>query len=117
MATAALLIGCNSLQTAVADGETRTLSFHHLHTGENVTLTFKREGRYDDAALNKLNWFMRDWRREEQTRMDPHLIDLLWEVYHDVDAKDPIQIVCGYRAPETNAMLRALPACRSPCRR
>src|SRR6202040_359812 len=38
--------------------------------------------------------------------MDPHLLDLIWEVYHEVGAKEPIQIVCGYRAPATNAMLR-----------
>jgi len=39
----------SSLQTAVAEGDTRTLSFHHLHTGEDITITFKRDGRYDDA--------------------------------------------------------------------
>jgi hypothetical protein len=39
--------------------------------------------------------------------MDPHLIDLLWEVHREAGSKVPIQIVCGYRAPATNAMLRA----------
>ena len=38
--------------------------------------------------------------------MDPHLIDLLWEVHREVGAKEPIWIVCGYRSPGTNAMLR-----------
>ena len=38
--------------------------------------------------------------------MDPHLLDVVWEVYREVDAKVPIQVVCGYRAPATNAMLR-----------
>jgi hypothetical protein len=38
--------------------------------------------------------------------MDPHLIDLLWEVHREVRAKEPIWIVCGYRSPETNTMLR-----------
>ncbi len=96
-----------ALQTAVAEGDTRTLSFHHMHTEEDITITFKRNGRYDDAALKKLDWFMRDWRREESTPMDPHLFDLLWEAYREVDGKEPIQVVCGYRSPETNAMLRA----------
>ena len=27
--------------------ETRTLSFHHTHSDENLTVTFKRDGRYD----------------------------------------------------------------------
>jgi uncharacterized protein YcbK (DUF882 family) len=102
-----LLGSHNSLQTAVAEGDTRTLSFHHLHTGEDITITFKRNGRYDDAALKKLDWFMRDWRKEQSVSMDPHLFDLLWEAYREVDATAPIQVVCGYRSPETNSMLRA----------
>jgi uncharacterized protein YcbK (DUF882 family) len=78
---ATILLGANaSLQNAVAEGDTRTLTFHHLHTGEDITVTFKRNGRYDDAALKKLDWFMRDWRKEQSTSMDPHLFDVLWEV-------------------------------------
>ena len=102
-----LLMSANSsLQNAVAEGDTRTLTFHHVHTGEDITVTFKRDGRYDEAALKKLDWFMRDWRKEQETHMDPHLFDLLWEVNRDVGGKEPIQVICGYRSPGTNAMLR-----------
>src|SRR5262245_16104339 len=101
-----MLCANNSLQNASAEGDTRTLTFHHLHTGEDISITFKRNGRYDDAALKKLDWFMRDWRREKSTRMDPHLFDLLWEAYREVGATQPIEVVCGYRSPETNSMLR-----------
>jgi hypothetical protein len=38
--------------------------------------------------------------------MDPHLFDLIWDVYREVEATEPIAIVCGYRSPGTNAMLR-----------
>ena len=38
--------------------------------------------------------------------MDPHLIDLVWEVQREAGSKEPIWVVCGYRSPETNAMLR-----------
>jgi uncharacterized protein YcbK (DUF882 family) len=101
-------LGANdALQTAVAEGDTRTLSFHHVHTEETITVTFKRNGRYDEAALKKLDWFMRDWRREESTHMDPHLFDLLWEAYREVGATDPIDVICGFRSSETNSMLRA----------
>ena len=78
---------------------------HHLHTGEDITITYKRDGQYDEAALEKLNWFLRDWRRNEATRMDPHLIDLVWEVQREADTGQPIQVVCGYRSPQTNALL------------
>jgi uncharacterized protein YcbK (DUF882 family) len=107
-AVASLLIifGSENLQNAAADGDTRTLAMHHMHTGEDISITYKRNGRYDDAALQKLNHFLRDWRKEQSTTMDPHLLDLIWEVYQEVGAKQPIQIVCGYRSPATNAMLR-----------
>ena len=102
------MLGANdALQNASAEGDTRTLSFHHVHTGEDITITFKRNGRYDDTALKRLDWFMRDWRKEQSTHMDPHLFDLLWEAYREVGATQPIDVVCGYRSPETNSMLRA----------
>jgi uncharacterized protein YcbK (DUF882 family) len=107
-ALAALLIGIgsNGLQNAVAEGDTRTISFHHIHTGEDLTITYKVNGQYDEEALKKIDYELRDWRRSEVIHMDPHLIDLLWEVHRDVGAKEPIWVVCGYRSPETNAMLR-----------
>ena len=106
LAALVLTFGSRGLQNAIAEGDTRTISLHHIHTDEDITITFKRDGRYDDAALEKLNWFLRDWRRSEQTRMDPHLIDLVWEVQRETGAKEPIRVVCGYRSPQTNAMLR-----------
>ena len=102
-----LALGCYGLQFANAIGDTRTITLHHVHTNEDITVTFKRNGRFDDAALQKLSWFLRDWRRDEQTTIDPNLIDLLWEVHREVGAKAPVNVICGYRAPETNAMLRA----------
>jgi len=107
LAAAFMLGAADALQNAVAEGDTRTLTFHHLHTGEDITITFKRDGRYDEAALKKLDWFMRDWRKQQSTHMDPHLFDLLWAVYRELGATQPIQVVCGYRSPGTNAMLRA----------
>ena len=95
-----------NLENAVANGDTRTLSFQHMHTGETLTVTFKREGRYDPQGLEKINWLLRDWRRDEPTRMDPQLFDLLWEIHREVGAKEPVTIVSAYRSPQTNAMLR-----------
>jgi uncharacterized protein YcbK (DUF882 family) len=102
-----LLAGASSVHDAAAENETRTLSFHHTHSNEDLTITFKRNGRYDEAALKQLNHYLRDWRTQDQTVMDPHLFDILWEVYRDVDGKKPIQIVSAYRSPATNAMLRS----------
>lgn len=107
LAALVLFFGCENLQTAIANGDTRTISFHHVHTGEDLTITYKVNGRYDDAAMQKINWELRDWRHEEPIKMDPHLIDLVWEVQRETGGKAPIQIICGYRSPATNSMLRA----------
>jgi uncharacterized protein YcbK (DUF882 family) len=106
LASLLLMMGAGAVHDATAENETRTLSFHHTHSNEDLTITFKRDGRYDEDALKQLNHFLRDWRSQDQIVMDRHLFDIIWEVYRDVDAKQPIQIVSAYRSPATNAMLR-----------
>jgi uncharacterized protein YcbK (DUF882 family) len=107
LAACLLVIGSVGAQHAKAVGDTRTLSMHHMHTDESINITYKKNGQFDEEALKKINWFLRDWRKSEATTMDPQEIDLLWEVYQEVGAKEPIEIVCGYRSPGTNEMLRA----------
>lgn len=98
--------GTRGTQDAVANGDTRTLSIYHSHTKESLTVTFKRDGRYDRAALEQLNWLLRDWRADEPTKMDPRLFDTVWEAYRSVGSQEPITVVSAYRSPGTNAMLR-----------
>jgi len=93
-------------QDAVANGDTRSLSIFHTHTKESATVTFKRDGRYDRAGLDQLNWLLRDWRVDEPTKMDPRLFDTVWEAYRQVGSGEAIHIVSAYRSPGTNAMLR-----------
>jgi hypothetical protein len=38
--------------------------------------------------------------------MDPRLFDVIWEVSREVGGDKAIYVVCGYRSPATNAMLR-----------
>jgi len=100
------LLGNNGLENAIANGDTRTLSLHHIHTEEDITITYKRDGRYDEEALKRLDAFLRDWRKDEEIHMDPHLFDVIWEVSREVGGDKTIHVVCGYRSPSTNAMLR-----------
>ena len=60
-----------------AAGETRTLWFHHTHTGKDGKFTFKKNGQYDPAVLREMNIFLADWRTGTPTKMDPALFDLL----------------------------------------
>jgi len=93
-------------EDAVANGETRTLYLFHTHTKEQIAATYLVGGRYDQSVLEQLNWFLRDWRRDEPTKMDPHLFDVVWEAYRQAGASEPVHVVSAYRSPETNAMLR-----------
>ncbi|TPP11966.1 DUF882 domain-containing protein [Rhizobium glycinendophyticum] len=104
-----LLVGAATLfgSTGLARAETRTLNIEFVHTGERASITFKRNGRYDPKGLKQLNYILRDWRRNEPTKMDPRLFDLVWEVYRRAGAKGYIKAVSGYRSPQTNAMLRS----------
>lgn len=107
VASASLLVfGVRSTQNAVANGDTRTITIKHMHTKEETTVTFKRDGRYDSSALEKLNWALRDWRTDEPIRMDPRLFDIAWEVHRKVGSDQPFHVVSAYRSPGTNSMLR-----------
>ena len=91
---------------ASAIGETRTLSMFNIHTKETLTVTFKRDGKYDGAALKQINTFMRDWRANQETKMDPALIDLIWTLHKQLGSHEPIHLVSAYRSAATNASLR-----------
>ena len=106
LALSALVSSVESGGNAIANGESRTLSIYHTHTGESLTIEYKRNGSFDRDALEKLNWLLRDWRRDEPTSMDPRLFDIVWEAQRSVGSTEPINVVSAYRSPETNAMLR-----------
>ena len=101
-----LAFGFLAFAAPAAQAETRTLKLFFIHTKEKAEITFKRNGRYDQAGLRKINNFLRDWRRNEPTKMDPRLLDAVWEAYKSVGARDYIHVVSAYRSPATNSMLR-----------
>ena len=97
----------STLAVDSAQARERTLKLFFAHTGERGVFTYKRNGRYDRSELERINEFLRDWRREESTRMDPELLDLVWAIYRESGADDYIHVVSAYRSPQTNAALRA----------
>jgi uncharacterized protein YcbK (DUF882 family) len=92
----------------VAGGETRSISLYHVHTKESLTITYMVNGRYVPSALSKINYLMRDWRRNEVTKIDPKTIDLMWELHADLGSKAPVHIICGYRSAKTNGFLKRI---------
>jgi uncharacterized protein YcbK (DUF882 family) len=103
LASAAWLGAANNLEAA---GETRTLSMFHIHTKENITVTYMQNGRYVPSAMKKINYFMRDWRKNKTVTIDPKTVDLMWELHSDLGSRAPIHIVCGLRTSGTNAFLK-----------
>ena len=94
------------LPVSSANAETRKLKLYYLHTGEKAEITYKKNGRYIKSGLKKINHFLRDWRRNEPTKMNPRLLDLIWEVYKDTGSRKHIHVISGYRSPATNSLLR-----------
>lgn len=91
-----------------AVGDTRTLSLYMVHTKETLTVTYKKDGRYIPSALRQLNHFLRDWRKNEVIKIDPQVIDLVWELHNELGSRKPVHIICGYRSPATNSMLKRI---------
>ncbi len=106
MVLIALVIFAAMAGAAQAAADDRALKLYFTHTGERATIVFKRNGKFDPKGLAQINRFLRDWRRNEPTKMDPRLLDLVWEVYQRSGAKQPIHVVSAYRSPATNNMLR-----------
>jgi uncharacterized protein YcbK (DUF882 family) len=91
---------------SVAAETDRTISLYNIHSQETLVSTYKLGSKYVPAEMAKINWILRDWRKNEATTMDPELIDLLWEVHNELGSKEPIHIISGYRSRGTNDMLR-----------
>jgi len=101
-----LAFATGSTESAVANGDTRTINLSNSHTNESGAFTYMVNGSYDSDVLEKLNWFLRDWRLNEPTKMDPKLFDIVWEVYRESGSTQPVDVLSAYRSPQTNAMLR-----------
>ncbi len=92
---------------AAAATDTRSLSFRSLHTGEEVSATYLRNGAVEAEGLQRLNHVLRDWRSGEVWEMDRGLLDLLHALRRKMDSDAPFELISGYRSPKTNAGLAA----------
>lgn len=96
----------------VTQQSTRSLSFYNLHTHEKLDVTYWKNGRYDNAAMERLDYFLRDFRTGGETNMNPELMNLLFSIKTRLEARHPhkdivFNVISGYRSPHTNSMLRA----------
>lgn len=83
------------------------LRLYHTHTDEHIDVVYRRGNEYVPEALEELDYFLRDSRNGTVHPYDPRLFDLLNELVASVGRPNgEIDVVCGYRTPETNRALR-----------
>jgi uncharacterized protein YcbK (DUF882 family) len=84
----------------------RRLSFAHTHTGEHLSLCYFENGSYLPESLTRVQHLFRDFRSGEAHRIDPGLLDILYELQRLTDREGSYEIISAYRSPATNASLR-----------
>jgi uncharacterized protein YcbK (DUF882 family) len=86
----------------------RTLNLVNANTNESLSVTYWSNGAYHRDALDQLNHFLRDSRDGAQTEMDPLLFDVLWHTMSIVGYSGTVEVLSGYRSPESNAWLASV---------
>ena len=83
------------------------LRLFNTHSLERIDVVYRRDGVYDSEGLAKLDLFLRDRWVGTVKHYDPRLFDLLTELLGKAERPEAeIDVVCGYRTPESNAGLR-----------
>ncbi|MBW8744070.1 MAG: YcbK family protein [Sphingomonas sp.] len=107
----ALAIGAASLVggRAFAALPEKRIAFRNIHTNDTVDARFFGADGWDHQGLAELNHGLRDWRNNETTVMDPQLMLLLSAIRDKlgVAPQTKIDLISGYRSPQTNSALRA----------
>ena len=88
-------------------GDVRRIRMYSGRTGESVDTIYWIEGEYIPEVIKEINYFMRDWRSNDQIKYDLRAIDIMAAAHNLMDVSEPYTLLSGYRSPATNAMLRS----------
>ena len=109
-ALAAALLSSGTARAKGADAssnEVYRLHMFHTHTGEKIDVVYRIGDQYLPAAIDKLNHFLRDHRTQSESHYDPKEFDVLHAIMEKLGRPDgEIDIICGYRTPWSNNLLR-----------
>jgi uncharacterized protein YcbK (DUF882 family) len=83
----------------------RQLTLKNLHTPEALDVVYRRGDQYVPEALAQVEVVLRDYRTGDRHPIDPHLLDILYEVAQSIGVDPVFSVISGYRSPQTNAML------------
>jgi uncharacterized protein YcbK (DUF882 family) len=102
----ALMVAFSVAGAIAAEADERSLSFRHTHTGEELSVVYWADGDYVPAALDRINKFLRDFRTDEVTQIEPETLDILHDLYIATGSEGVYEVISGYRSPRTNKNLR-----------
>jgi uncharacterized protein YcbK (DUF882 family) len=107
LAAAAVSAAAAASAEVVSLTEDFRLKLHNMHTGESLDIVYRVGDTYLPEAVEKLNYFLRDHYTQDVANYDPKEFDVLHNVLERLRRPDGIiEVVCGYRTPETNEALR-----------
>jgi uncharacterized protein YcbK (DUF882 family) len=84
----------------------KRVALTNLHTGEQLDTEFFRGESYVDESLAAIAVLLRDFRNDQQHRIDPPLMDYLYDVAQHLGVDPVFSVISGYRSPQTNEQLR-----------
>ena len=73
LAAAPFVLGLSRASMAAACAS-RSLVFHHLHTGERLSVTYFADGDYVEESLRQVDRVLRDFRTGEVHAIDRQLL-------------------------------------------
>jgi uncharacterized protein YcbK (DUF882 family) len=95
----------------------RTLSVTRPASGERASVLYWKDGEVIDSAYEQLCHLLRDVNGKATAKIDPKLLEMLWSTQAFIARYgliQPLEILSGYRSPESNKRLReaGIPAAR-----
>jgi uncharacterized protein YcbK (DUF882 family) len=102
-AMAGLLI-CPPMNAWARQPEKYPLNFFHTHTEEYLKVLHV-PGYCSSRLQKKIKLFLRDFRTNEAHPIDPALLDILCKIQSITGSRGTIEVISGYRSPQTNEFL------------
>lgn len=84
----------------------RRLYLIRAQSGETFRDVYFADGVYVPDAMARLRQLLRDPQTDALHDIDPRLIDYLAALQARIEARQPLDVVSGYRSPESNAAAR-----------
>jgi uncharacterized protein YcbK (DUF882 family) len=86
-------------------GNSRYLRLYNPNRLESLSIQYCVDGWYNPDALGRINHFMRDPQTNETVNIDPHLLDILYQLQQHTSPNRFLNILSGYRSAVTNAWM------------